>query len=50
MKMTIQEAINICEIAIAEVEWNYPLEYAIAFETLIEAVKNGGGQSEEVDR
>lgn len=37
--MTAQEAIKIIEVAIAEVEWNYPLDYAIAFEKAIEALK-----------
>lgn len=37
--MTTQEAIKIIEVAIAEVEWNYPLDYAIAFEKAIEALK-----------
>ena len=36
--MTAEEAIKTIEIAIAEVEWNYPMEYAIAFETAIEAL------------
>ena len=36
--MTTQEAIKIIEVAIAEVEWNYPLDYAIAFEKAIEAL------------
>lgn len=38
--MTNEEAIKIIEIAIAEVEWNYPLEYSVAFEKAIEALKN----------
>ena len=37
--MTPQEAIEIIKIAIAEVEWNYPMNYAIAFEMAIEALK-----------
>ena len=37
--MTNEEAIEIIKIAIAEVEWNYPMEYAIAFETAINALK-----------
>ena len=35
--MTIEEAIKTIEIAIAEVEWNYPMDYAIAFEMAISA-------------
>ena len=30
--MTIEEAINTIEIAIAEVEWVYPINYAAAFD------------------
>ena len=37
--MTNEEAIEIIKIAIAEVEWNYPMEYAIAFETAIKALE-----------
>ena len=37
--MTLEEAINIIDIAIAEVEWCYPLEYAEAFEMTKEALK-----------
>lgn len=36
--MNAQEAIDIMKIAIAEVEWNYPLDYAIAFEEAISIV------------
>ena len=37
--MTPQEAIKTIKIAIAEVEWNYPMDYAIAFETAISALE-----------
>ena len=37
--MTPQEAIKNIEIAIAEVEWEYPMEYAIAFEIAIKALE-----------
>ena len=37
--MTSEEAISTIEVAIGEVEWNYPLDYAIAFETAIKALK-----------
>jgi formamidopyrimidine-DNA glycosylase len=37
--MTPQEAIEIIKIAIAEVEWNYPMDYAVAFEKAIEALE-----------
>ena len=36
--MTAKEAIKTIQVAIAEVEWNYPLDYSIAFETAIEAL------------
>ena len=37
--MTPEEAIKTIQVAIAEVEWNYPMDYAIAFETAIEALE-----------
>lgn len=37
--MSIDEIINTLEVAIAEVEWNYPLNYAIAFEEAIKILK-----------
>ena len=37
--MTEKEAIKVIEIAIAEVEWDYPLDYAVAFETAIKLWK-----------
>ena len=37
--MTPEEAIKILEIAKAEVEWNYPLDYAVAIATAIEALE-----------
>ena len=37
--MTNEEAIEIIKIAIAEVEWNYPMDYAIAFDVAINALK-----------
>lgn len=37
--MTLEEAIKTIQVAIAEVEWNYPLDYAIAFETAIKALE-----------
>jgi hypothetical protein len=37
--MTTAEAINTIQIAIAEVEWEYPMNYAVAFEMAIEALK-----------
>ena len=36
--MKPQEAIDILKIAIAAVEWEYPMDYAVAFETAIEAL------------
>ena len=37
--MTNKEAIGIMKIAISEVEWEYPMDYAAAFETAIEALE-----------
>lgn len=37
--MTPKEAVKILEVAKAEVEWNYPLDYAIAIDTAIEALE-----------
>lgn len=37
--MTAKEAIQTIEAAKAEVEWNYPLDYAAAFEMAIEALE-----------
>ena len=37
--MTAKEAIQTIETAKAEVEWNYPLDYAAAFEVAIEALE-----------
>lgn len=38
--MTPEEALEIINIAIAEVEWNYPIEYAAAFELVKNALEN----------
>lgn len=37
--MTPKEAIEIIKIAKSEVEWNYPLDYGIAFDTAIESLE-----------
>lgn len=37
--MTNQEAIETIKIAIAEVEWNYPMDYSIAFDMAITALE-----------
>ena len=37
--MTYEEAIKTIKLAVAEVEWNYPMDYAIAFETAISALE-----------
>ena len=37
--MTNEEAIKTIEIAVSEVEWNYPMDYAVAFETAISALE-----------
>ena len=37
--MTPEEAIKTIQVAIAEVEREYPLDYSVAFETAIEALE-----------
>ena len=37
--MTAKEAIKTIQAAIAEDEWEYPLDYSIAFETAIESLE-----------
>lgn len=37
--MTIEEIKNTLQMAIAEVEWEYPMEYAVAFEKAIEILE-----------
>ena len=37
--MTKEEAIKTIKTAIAEVEWEYPMNYAAAFEVAIKALK-----------
>ena len=37
--MTNKEAIETIKIALAEVEWEYPMDYAAAFEMAIEALE-----------
>ena len=36
--MKPEEAIEIIKVAIAEVEWNYPMDYTVAFEEAIKAL------------
>lgn len=37
--MTYEEAIKTIKLAVAEVEWNYPMDYAVAFEMAISALE-----------
>lgn len=37
--MTLEEAIKTIQVALAEIEWNYPMNYTEAFETAIEALE-----------
>ena len=37
--MKPEEAIEIIKIAIAEVEWNYPIDYAVAFEEAVNVLE-----------
>lgn len=39
MKMENKEVIDTINIAIAEVEWNYPMDYVVAFEEAIKALE-----------
>ena len=38
-KMTNKEAIETINIAMAEVEWDYPMDYTVAFEMAIDALE-----------
>ena len=38
--MTIEEAIKTIELAIAEVDWVYPIDYAAAFDVAISALRS----------
>ena len=40
--MTNEEAIELIRIAQSEIEWDYPMEYAIAFDKAIEALEAAG--------
>ncbi len=37
--MNVEEAIKIIEAAIAEVEWSYPMDYTVAFEMALSALR-----------
>ena len=37
--MKPEEAIETIKVAIAEVEWNYPMDYTVAFEEAIKALE-----------
>ncbi len=37
--MTNKEAIETINIAIAEVEWDYPMDYTVAFEMAVDALE-----------
>ena len=37
--MTTEEAIKTIEVAIADVEWEYPMGYSVAFEMAIDALE-----------
>ena len=39
MRMKPEEAIEIIKIAIAEVEWDYPIDYAVAFEEAVNVLE-----------
>ena len=42
--MTDRKAIETIKIAIAEVEWEYPMEYAVAFDRAISALEERQGR------
>lgn len=48
--MTNQEAIDIIKTAIAQVEWDYPMDYAAAFDMAVKALKKEIPQKWEYDR
>ena len=37
--MTNKEAIETIKIAMAEVEWDYPMDYTVAFEMAVDALE-----------
>ena len=37
-KMTVSEAIDTIKVAMSEVEWEYPMEYYVAFDMAIKAL------------
>ena len=39
MTMTNEDAIKTINIAMAEVEWDYPMDYTVAFEMAIDAIE-----------
>ena len=45
--MTPQEAIKTIKVAIAEVEWDYPMDYTVAFEEAIKALEEQMHNCEE---
>lgn len=47
--MTNEEAINTIKTAIAEVEWYYPMDYAIAFEIAISALEKQIPKNPDLD-
>ena len=48
--MTKEEAIKMIEIAKAEIEWDYPLDYQIAFDMAIEALKLSNEPQISIDK
>lgn len=46
--MTAKEALETIKAAKAEVEWNYPLDYAAAFEAVLELVERQQSEIEEL--
>lgn len=46
--MTFEETKEIIKTAMAEIEWSYPLDYAVAFEKAIEALEKQMPQKPEM--
>ena len=46
--MTNKEAIQIIETAITKVEWEYPMDYAAAFDKAIEALKTSSDKTWQI--
>lgn len=48
--MKSEKIIETLEMAMAEVEWNYPMKYVVAFKAAIEAVKENKNIKEQISQ